>query len=347
MALSIEEIELYEINSEKRFVLVSDMTNNKIVISLPPQVKHNEEKMKRKILMKKFIFDELIYFSETIKTKMPHFNLSTFFRNNHTLKVKIHNNERSKRITKNSGLLGAYSSTENAVHIYSTEAKRILPHELLHMATSYMDKSGVEYSGFCQKNHKTKEEVGRGISEGYTALINRRYFPNTNNGYQLYQSIMEIIEGEIGQKETETLYSKMDLNGLLEKAKEHGIYEPFVRIIKCIDFFELLYAEKCDPLKYFKPEYEDLSDIEIGRIIADKVAKRKIMEQKLIEAATKLISIIISKKISRNEISYEESLIWKNDKISEIDFYNQRLRYIHLSKSREIDFDNSDIIKKK
>ena len=94
----------------------------------------------------------------------------------------------------------------------------ILAHELLHASTSSR-ATNKRYYGFHQislENKKVKE-LGRGINEGYTELLTRRFFGYSPTGYSYEVSVAEMVEFIVGKDKMQDLYFKLDLDGLINE----------------------------------------------------------------------------------------------------------------------------------
>ena len=115
--------------------------------------------------------------------------------------------------------------------------KEILFHELTHAASRNLHKIR-SVIGFSQTkiiktdNFGIINNIGRGINEGYTSLITKRYFIKEEaiveigniklgTGYNYVMSIAEIIELIIGREKMLELYFKSDLKGLISELSNY------------------------------------------------------------------------------------------------------------------------------
>lgn len=111
-------------------------------------------------------------------------------------------------------------------NIFSEYKRSVLSHELIHMATTYK-KGIITMVGFDQEI-ASKYRKGTGLNEGYTELINQRYFSTTTpvkNGtrisYPNEQWIAYGIEMLVGKEKMEELFFNGDLDGLLTEMSKY------------------------------------------------------------------------------------------------------------------------------
>ena len=163
-------------------------------------------------------------FYSTLEDKLSHCDLSAFHANMKDL--RIYSSKDSFLLKLLDALAGtrtggAYLSKKNKIHIddqpfgRSQLKRNILTHELLHMASTRKDKDFI-YSGFHISGKKLS--IGEGINEGYTELLNGRYFgnPRSSDSYFDLQMLSSGIETIVGQENMEKMYFSNNLNGLIE-----------------------------------------------------------------------------------------------------------------------------------
>lgn len=177
--------------------------------------------------------------------KTPKIDLSIFYQNIDTLKVKSFN---SKDIGKK-GVLGNYDKYSNEVH-FSTYAIYSIYHELMH-AASTIKQSDKIFSGFSIADFdKNTLCLGKYFNEGYTELLTERYFPNdcelTGNIYFFAKKIAGIIEIIIGKDQMENLYFNANLKGLIKELSKYGREAEIEEMISYVDIVESLYYDNID-----------------------------------------------------------------------------------------------------
>lgn len=130
---------------------------------------------------------------------------------------------------------GGYSIISNKLTTYSKKMfqkkygdendlalEGIYSHELLHMSSSYKNKfkqcCGFEHI-YAPFNLYTRSQIGTGINEGYTELLNERIFGAENKGgiYEFYKEVARLIEEVIGRNEMTDMYFNNDLKGLVSQ----------------------------------------------------------------------------------------------------------------------------------
>lgn len=182
-------------------------------------------------------------FYQTLESKLAHCDLSAFYSNMDSL--KINSSEDSfllKLLNAVSGTVagGVYFSTTNKIHVdsnplgRSTLKKHVLTHELLHMASSRRDKNYV-FSGFCITGKN--ESIGRGLNEGYTELLNGRYF-GVNKSCDSYfdlQMLVVGIESIVGQEQMEQAYFTNDVNFIIQELGKYSSNEDAMALLVKID----------------------------------------------------------------------------------------------------------------
>lgn len=201
-------------------------------------------------------------FINTIEQKVPrkylelmYYNLKTFyaeFDDDYLIKE----NEELRKNGKSIGIgSGMYLPAENRIVIFTPKGRErycelynikasiplinIYYHELFHMSSSGKAKDGY-CMGFSQSDFENEKKIGDGINEGYTELLNERFFEfkNNNKMYIIYKIIAEIIESIIGEKKMMNLYFTANLKGLFselsKKTDDNKAFE-FVSALDSLD----------------------------------------------------------------------------------------------------------------
>lgn len=117
------------------------------------------------------------------------------------------------------------------------------------MASSIIKDNNNYYSGFSQTNNNLG--IGYGLNEGYTALLDDRYFIHRNKEkenynhfiYQVVKVLAENIEYFIGQEQMEDYYFKADLLSLCTCLSHYTSLFETVNFIHNIDLILLKYEQ--------------------------------------------------------------------------------------------------------
>lgn len=130
---------------------------------------------------------------------------------------------------------GFYDFDENKIVVLEDHILTSIYHELLHCASSKKVEDG-SICGFSKKTNKIN--IGRGLNEGYTILLEERYFGNIYNqtAYTLEKHIASMLEKIIGKDIMTKLYFDASLQKLIKVmgcfSKEDDIYEFLINIDK-------------------------------------------------------------------------------------------------------------------
>lgn len=129
---------------------------------------------------------------------------------------------------------GEYLSATNVIKLVNEEKTRTITHELLHMASNPYDNTN-NFGGFFYTIGKYK--IGYGLDEGYTELLNKRYFnSNSENIYKEEVTICGFLEEIVGQKKMEKMYLTANLLGLIQDLKEIYDVKEIERFMAALDF---------------------------------------------------------------------------------------------------------------
>ena len=135
---------------------------------------------------------------------------------------------------------GAYFAKTNKIQVDDNPMGRksfkrhVLTHELLHMASSRRDKEFI-LSGFHLKGKN--KSIGSGLNEGYTELLNGRYFgvDKSSDSYLDLQFLASGIESVIGQKEMEQAYFTNNVNFLVSELSKYSSEEVAIGLLLKMD----------------------------------------------------------------------------------------------------------------
>lgn len=215
---------------------------NGTIIYESPEVKAEKYNISRCFYFDKY--DEIVNdFSRILETKLGHCNLSAFYKNMETAKIKDKIEDLADLIIfKFRRINGGYDSYENKILLCKLEQfKNTLRHELLHLAST-KKKGSINFCGFWVKNLKV---IGFYLNEGYTEYLNCKYF--SSGLPEVYIKEVEIarrIERIVGSTKMEQLYFDANLLGLIEYLAEYSSKEEVINLIKKIDFHRELSQKK-------------------------------------------------------------------------------------------------------
>jgi len=129
---------------------------------------------------------------------------------------------------------GDYDPVTNIIRTLSEKDNDSINHELIHMSANPYDETN-DYGGFYYTIDKYM--IGYGLDEGYTELLNKRYFNSkTQNAYRLQIMICRYLEELVGQKKMEKMYLNANLFGLIKELKQTHDTKEIERFIAAIDF---------------------------------------------------------------------------------------------------------------
>lgn len=220
------------------------------------------------------------YFKKRIKT-ISNTSLLLFNRNINTLLIEKFKNKRSFSRWK---LDGRYSISDNIIYLGKRSA---IIHELLHVASSIMIDE-YAFSGFSQSDLKQLITTGNALNEGYTSLLESRYFSefHDHDAYVYEKKIAKIIEKIVGQTRMEELYFNADLYELINEMNKYGNNIDILRLMKKLDVVQKL---------WYNYNTIILKDIR-------KKAINETLEIVLQMYINKLINLYDNKKIDKNKL---------------------------------------------
>lgn len=197
---------------------------NSVVTKYPSKLKTNtslqdnfEEAIARfkQVLLSYFTFQELTNFYHnlaSLEVDFKNFRISNFLFNEH--------------------IVGVYKAQKNKIFITEDTFKSAIFHELFHMASTRAEKDTI-YSGFSYSSYDSV--LGKGLNEGYTELLNQRYFNPDNYAYFYLTVIAANLEQIIGQKRMRYLYMTSNLGGLINDLRKYFSKEEILKFIASID----------------------------------------------------------------------------------------------------------------
>lgn len=179
---------------------------------------------------------ELIDIVQTFKNYVSPENFITCLKNLQTVKIKQTTLENNlKKCIKN--FLSAFpvsgNYTNGTINLYSSTIKSdVLSHEFLHMASA---KNPFNI-GFRQISISDDKEIGRGLNEGYTELLNQRIFNPHSMTYKYNVKITKLLETFFDNPEDMTYaYFNGSLQSIYQTFSKYGSKEEFLEIMTNLD----------------------------------------------------------------------------------------------------------------
>lgn len=199
-------------------------------------------------------------------------------------------------------------------------------HELIHLATT--KKEGKKtLCGF--KINKNKVTFATGINEGYTELINCRYFSKVNSdSYYVLQTLVKGIEDLVGKKKMESYFFSNNLNGLINSLENYAEREEILMLIQKIDKIHDWYdklGQKFMQEKLTREARTDIANMKINKL------KKELDEGKTNESDFKKI-------VFANEL-----LIHGYDTYYILDVNNKNVEYVEFKTLNDQKYDSVQI----
>ncbi len=159
-------------------------------------------------------------FIDRLKDK-SNISLNNFYRNVNTLISKPVDNPDDM---PNPNMFASYNVSINRLLYIRSMFQTTIDHELLHMSSTV---KGERYThcGFCQIDFDKYQVFGEALNEGYTVLLDERYFADKtpekqellNTTYVLPKLFVTNLEDIIGKEQMEKWYFDGDLYSLIEE----------------------------------------------------------------------------------------------------------------------------------
>lgn len=263
-----------------------------------PEVRYKECEI-NKYLKHHSYNNVILKFKSILDNELSHCNNNGFYKNIKRLYIKEYKIEEEaiEEFEKKPDSTANYDALENEISIFRFNTPKIdnynedllkediSTHELLHMSTTYK-KGIIALCGFHQAVGG-KHHIGVGLNEGYTELLNERYFSNAypTVSYINQKHIALGIEEIVGQEKMEKLYFDANLAGLVDELCQYISKEETLSLLREIDECHL--NEKRNSAEYYKKTIE----------LRQKIAKiQNVKNNKLLAEG----------KISQEEYEYNE-----------------------------------------
>ena len=167
----------------------------------------------------KIVRDDLGVFEDFIEeVGIEERNLDFFFNNIKDVNIYLDQKKYLFKKVDPGNYLAALNSIFSTQDLYKVG----IMHEIFHMASTYVTSDRI-YCGFSQEDENLKS-IGTGLTEGYTAILDERYFPDydprkrrmVGTTYPILKLVVSHLETAVGNLEMEDLYFRADLKTLYE-----------------------------------------------------------------------------------------------------------------------------------
>ena len=258
-------------------------------------------------------------FYEIITKAIPDYDFAYMYKNLRTLKIYpiyiVSPKFKGRKVP------AYYDCIKNIIRYTKNTKDEKLPHELLHMASTYKnDEEKSIFSGFSQSSKiGNNKMIGRALNEGYTQLLVNRYFNINSRTYLLETLVVTKIENIITKEKMEKMYFSADLKGLINELLKYNDEKSIITFICALDYLSNLYLETDidQDFSLLKKVYNFVVDV----LLEIKIKKIYETEKNLITAVKELREYaedfqhkIVDKKTFKNVIILDnESLNIKID----------------------------------
>lgn len=228
---------------------------------------------------------------------------------------------------------GTYLPKKNTILLRKKRFYTIY-HELLHMASTYNSEKFI-LVGFHQYDKENSISIGRGLNEGYTALLCSDLFDDCyiSDGYWYLMEIMTQIEEIVGVDKMMHLYFSSDLLGLKKELLKYASEE---EIIDFIDEMDWIIYHVSDEQVFKKHKYLIEECVTSIQQFIIKCNIRKIYleyENKEIKEAKEL-----RKKINKYLQSFESDYIFFDESVDSYPYLDASA----ITNEALLDFDTED-----
>jgi hypothetical protein len=280
------------------------------------------------MILNKVNYNYINYINIFLNTfdKKTNIDLNLFHTNLKTLSIKEKNNF-NRLIIFSTNTMGAYKLKKNKIVLLKNNYNFYIFHELLHCASFKKEQNNYTTGFFKQFRYSS---IGRALNEGYTSLLEARYFSENfnKNSYNNIRFIVEKIEILIGKEVMEKFYFTANLNALINEFIKYGKTKQ--EIIFFIDELDYIKYNLGNPESKFFCQ-DALYDI--TNFLIECYRKKCIIENKDNHNLNTFINIfqtqIISNKISYNFLA-NDFAIHQTNKINKYyieDVYNYKKYY--------------------
>lgn len=301
-----KKMKLYSNNN--RYTIIQENSNRQFFYTEEEKEKYTEEH-------DKYFCNIIEKFVTTIQQKNPNFDLSNFYnRFNDIMFFDV----KFPRIVN-----GLFHPTLNVIVNlnHSKEADLTVTHELFHAASSKnLFSSGFHHSILSNGYTGRQIHIGRWLNEGYTELLNIRYFGSDYGRSYIHEVfLMNKLEHIIGKEKMEQLYISSDLKGLINEINKYLDKKETMSFIKEKSTVKrLLYLQKMHINKYEKERIPIdnlfISQIEnILSVLQDNNMIRKTIGGFFMPRDIKEYIFILKNNLSINDENFSKDLSFQQE----------------------------------
>lgn len=248
---------LKHLKNKKRNIIKKEFKKLDISkVMIPPEIKVDKEKVYIEGFNDEKIAAMITNFTIKMQLNFSKEDLTFFYRNVNNINVHQVITDFSKllfSLIKSQNINGIYLAGSNSISINKECLDSSLYHEIFHMATAYSEKEKT-FCGFAQGYLTSYDEanydnfliLGKALNEGYTEIMNNRYFniDISKSGYAYYIDMASKIEKIVGTKFMEKQYMHANLKGLIEELAKYSSIEDTINFIKNMDFYHMHIRDK-------------------------------------------------------------------------------------------------------
>lgn len=212
----------------------------------------------KKEAMNKKKLEVLYPYVEALVNQVSEENLKLMYKNLKTLKLEKFSKPLMYFLAGAIGVTGLYSHDKQRIRYAEKDS---LGHELLHLCSTYYNKQvGIVECGFAQlKEGNTKKDrvfIGQALTEGYTELLNVRYFKKDKMSYVEYVKIARLFELFFDDsRDMEGFYFHHDLPGFINYMSKFMPYKKVIDVLTTLD--KMILYEGYFPDEFFD-DYDKL-----------------------------------------------------------------------------------------
>lgn len=218
------------------FILQKEKSLKNVTVKLPKEITSKKEKRNEEY--RQALKEDVSFFTARMEEKLPHVDLSLLKENLKDLSIEEKKGFGIRNLIMGTIIVGKYNVKSNKITVIKGHHQESIHHELLHTASSIVDENTL-FSGFSQgRIGKKSFYIGDGLNEGYTSLLEERYFSDVHNpeySYLIERSFAKMVEGIVGKDEMESYYFKGDLYHLVENLSQYDSQENILRFLKNLD----------------------------------------------------------------------------------------------------------------
>lgn len=230
---------------------IKEKSNDELTQIIKLLFKVNDKQDHLNIIKEIKIPEDLKEIVNTFVQNVDEKNLKYCAKNLKTVKIENKNiikhfKDYLSNLTKPPFTAGIYHNNTNTIDLF-IDSKQTLSHEFIHMCTNNGTACGF------QLYTRYNEEIGRGLNEGYTELLNQRLFKYKHHSYPKNVGIVKLLETFFDDpKDLENAFFSNDLDTVTLQFCKYGTKEEFFHLLENLDNF----ATGPIPLKDFTQHHK-------------------------------------------------------------------------------------------